>query len=101
MAVKLHDMARDAGIPCWVGSMLESGVGAGVLVDLATLDNFTYPGDLFPSRFFYRQDLTEPELVLNDDCTFTPSTVVGIPYNPVHERIEQVAKLSQTILPRR
>ena len=101
VAVKLHDMARDAGIPCWVGSMLESGVGAGVLVDLATLDNFTYPGDLFPSRFFYRQDLTEPELVLNDDCTFTPSTAVGIPYNPVHERIEQVAKLSQTILPGR
>ena len=100
VAVKLHNMARDAGIPCWVGSMLESGVGAGILIDLATLDNFTYPGDLFPSRFFYRQDLTEPELTLNDDCTFTPSMVPGTPYTPKHKRVEQAAQLSQTLLPK-
>ena len=90
-ALKLHNMAREAGIPCWVGSMLESGVGAGILVELATLDNFTYPADLFPSAFFYRQDLTDPELVLNPDCTFSPSTVSGIPYEPVRERVERVA----------
>jgi len=100
VAVKLHDMARDAGIPCWVGSMLESGVGAGVLVELATLSNFTYPGDLFPSSFFFKQDLTTPELVLNDDCTFTPSTTPGTPYKPAQERVEKAALHHQTILPR-
>jgi O-succinylbenzoate synthase len=89
VSLKLHNMARDAGIPCWVGSMLESGVGAGILVELATLDNFSYPGDLFPSSRFYQQDLTEPELFLNDDCTFTPSTVPGVPYQLVHERLER------------
>ena len=99
VALKLHDMARDAGIPCWVGSMLESGIGAGVLVELATLDNFTYPGDLFPSAFFFRQDLTEPELRLNDDCTFTPSTVPGIPYRPVAERVEAATLHHHAILP--
>lgn len=99
VAVKLHDMARDAGIPCWVGSMLESGIGAGMLVELATLSNFTYPGDLFPSSFFYRQDLTEPELVLNDDCTFTPSTVPGTPYKPVPERIQRATLYSRSITP--
>ena len=98
VAVKLHDIARDAGIPCWVGSMLESAVGAGVLVELATLNNFTYPGDLFPSSFFYRQDLTEQELALNDDCTFT-SRVAGTPYKPVLSRIEEAALHSQTVLP--
>jgi O-succinylbenzoate synthase len=99
VAVKLHNMARDAGIPCWVGSMLESGIGAGVLVELATLDNFTYPGDLFPSSFFYRQDLTETELVLNEDCTFTPSQSAGTGYQPVLERVEKAARLSQSFLP--
>ena len=99
VAVKLHDMARDAGIPCWVGSMLESGIGAGVLVELATLNNFTYPGDLFPSNFFYRQDLTETELVLNDDCTFTPSQSAGTGYQPVLDRVEKAARFSQTFLP--
>jgi O-succinylbenzoate synthase len=99
VAVKLHQMARDAGIPCWVGGMLESGIGAGISIELATLDNFTYPNDLFPSSFFYRQDLTSPETALNDDCTFTPSRVPGTSYKPVLKRVEKAAVLSQTILP--
>ena len=87
-AVRLHDRAREAGIPCWVGGMLESGIGAGASVELAGLGNFTYPNDLFPSAFFYREDLTEPGLVLNPDCTFSLSTVPGTPYLPVMERVQ-------------
>jgi O-succinylbenzoate synthase len=96
-AIRLHDMAREAGIPCWVGSMLESGVGAGTLIELATLDNFTYPGDLFPSERFYTEDLTDPPVVLNPDCTLTPSTVPDIPYQPVLARVEAGARLSKVI----
>jgi O-succinylbenzoate synthase len=97
IAVKLHDMAKDAGIPCWVGSMLESGIGEGILIELATLSNFTYPGDLFPSKFHYRQDLTEPEVILGEDCTYSPSSVPGIPYKPVEDRIRAVSLHSKTI----
>ena len=86
-AVKLHDRARDAGLPCWVGGMLESAIGAGLSIELAGLGNFTYPADLFPSSFFYRQDLTEPEMILNDDCTFDLSTVPGTPYLPIPARV--------------
>jgi O-succinylbenzoate synthase len=100
VAVKLHHMAKDAGIPCWVGSMLESGIGEGILIELATLGNFTYPGDLFPTKAHYQQDLTEPEVVLNDDCTFTPSTVPGTPYKPVDEKVKAVALHSKIILPK-
>jgi len=88
VAKALHDRARDAGVPCWVGGMLESGVGAGLSIELAGLGNFTYPADLFPSAFFYCQDLTEPEMVLNPDCTFSLSTVPGTPYRPVPSRVE-------------
>jgi O-succinylbenzoate synthase len=97
VAVKLHEMAQNAGIPCWVGSMLESGIGEGILVELATLNNFTYPGDLFPSDFHYRQDITEPAVTLNDDCTFTPSRVPGTPYKPVLERVKAAALHSKKI----
>jgi o-succinylbenzoate synthase len=90
-AKALHDRAQEAGIPCWVGGMLESGIGGGLNVELATLGNFSYPGDLFPSSFFYHQDLTDPPLVLNPDCTFSPSTVPGTPYQPVLERVEAAA----------
>jgi O-succinylbenzoate synthase len=88
IARALHDRARDAGIPCWVGGMLESGVGGGLNIELAGLENFTYAGDLFPSAFFYTQDLTEPEMVLQPGCTFALSTVPGTPYRPILERVE-------------
>ena len=97
VAIRLHDMARDAGIPCWVGSMLESGVGAGTLIEVATLGNFCYPGDLFPSERFYTQDLADPPVVINPDCTFMPSTVPDIPYVPVLSRVKAAARFSKVI----
>lgn len=59
-AREIHDVCRDAGISCWVGGMLESGVGSAICVALATLENFTYPADIFPSDRFYEHDLAEP-----------------------------------------
>ena len=50
--------------PCLGGGMLESGIGSGVNIELATLGNFTYPGDLFPSERFYVEDLTEPAVTV-------------------------------------
>ena len=71
-AIAVHDMARNAGIPVWIGGMLESALGASICVELATLDNFTYPGDLFPSSRFYRQDLADPPTELTPRNTFEP-----------------------------
>ena len=62
VAKSIHDLCRDSGIGCWVGGMLESGVGAAVCVALATLESFNYPADIFPSRRFYAEDLAEPEV---------------------------------------
>jgi O-succinylbenzoate synthase len=96
-SLTLHNMARDAGIPCWVGSMLESAVGVGVLIELATLPNFTYPNDIFPAGRFYVQPLTVPQTTLNEDCTFSPSVVPGIPYEPDPSRLESVTRF-KTVL---
>jgi O-succinylbenzoate synthase len=71
-AVAIHDMCRRAGIPCWVGGMLESAVGARLCVALAMLDNFTYPADIFPSKRFYADDLGRPELELVPGPDGTP-----------------------------
>ena len=60
VAKSIHDLCRDAGIGCWVGGMLESGVGAAICLALATLENFTYPADIFPASRFYAEDLAEP-----------------------------------------
>lgn len=64
IAVKVHNVCQAAGIPCWVGGMLESAVGASHCVALAMLPNFTYPADIFPSSRFYHQDLADTPLEL-------------------------------------
>ena len=52
--------------------MLESAVGAAICVELATLENFTYPGDLFPSSRFYTRDLADPPLEFSSGNVFRP-----------------------------
>lgn len=65
-AVAIHDICQQAGIPCWVGGMLESAIGSGQCAALAMLDNFTYPADIFPSERFYAEDLADPPLQLTE-----------------------------------
>jgi o-succinylbenzoate synthase len=73
-ALAIHHACRAAGIPCWVGGMLESAVGANLCIALAMLDNFTYPADIFPSSRFYHEDLGEPAV----DLVRLPSGEPGV-----------------------
>ena len=66
-------MARDAGIPVW--NRRDAGELGGrrrPAFELATLDNVTYPGDLFPSSRFYTRDLAAPPLEYDAPHTFRP-----------------------------
>jgi O-succinylbenzoate synthase len=81
-AVAIHDLCRRHGIPCWVGGMLESAVGAAHCIALATLPGFTYPADIFPSRRFYRHDLGEPEIELSSPGHISVRNVPGIGVQP-------------------
>ena len=72
-ALAIHDQCQAADIPCWIGGMLESAVGASFCVALAMLENFTYPGDLFPSSRFYHQDLADAPLELEPLPDGTPA----------------------------
>jgi O-succinylbenzoate synthase len=69
-------------IPCWVGGMLESAIGGAICAELATLPNFTYPGDIFPSSYFYTNDLGKPEIVLSGRGEVPTSRVPGIAQAP-------------------
>ena len=93
----VHDLCHDAGVPVWVGGMLESALGGALCVEVATLPNFTYPGDLFPSSRFYTQDLSTPSMELTDNLTFQPLTD-GLP-QPDPNRLATQTVRSKTILP--
>jgi O-succinylbenzoate synthase len=93
-ALAIHNLCREAGVPCWVGGMLESAVGASICIALATLDNFTYPADIFPSSRFYADDLGEPAITLTKSAAGVPQAVAssepGIGATPNLERLERL-----------
>ena len=88
-AVAIHDLCRDAGVPCWIGGMLESAVGASHCLALATLPNVKYPSDVFPTDRFYTTDLAEPSMVLSGPSLMTPHDVPGVGAEPHPERLRE------------
>ena len=86
-AVAVHNVCQDAGIPCWVGGMLESSVGAHHCLALATLPNFKYPSDIFPTERFYSQDLSDPPVLLSSPSVITAPDKPGCGAEPNAERL--------------
>ena len=65
-AVDRHPRLLPAhGIPVWCGGMLESGVGRAHNVALASLPNFTLPGDMSPSARYWERDIVMPEWTMD------------------------------------
>jgi O-succinylbenzoate synthase len=96
-AIAIHDTCAARNIPCWVGGMLESALGQGFSLALATLPNFQYPADIFPSRRFYAADLAEPEIVLSGPSQVTAPDRPGVGYRPHPERLRRQTLHEATI----
>lgn len=88
-ALAIHDLCQGAGVPCWVGGMLESAVGQAANLAMATLPNIKYPSDIFPTSRFYREDLAEPNIELSGPAEMTISATAGIGAEPHPVRLER------------
>lgn len=86
---RIHDLAVGAGVPLWVGGMLETGIGRAANVALASLPGFTLPGDTSASERYFAQDLTEPFVVAADGTMAVPSGP-GIGVEPIAEVLNAV-----------
>jgi len=87
-SIKLHDLCQAHGIPVWHGGMLESGIGRAHNIHLASLPNFTLPGDIAASKRYYVPDLIEPGIEVSPDGTIPVPTGPGIGVNIVEERVQ-------------
>ena len=63
----IHDLCQRNGVPVWCGGMLESGIGRAHNVALASLPNFTLPGDLSPSGRYWARDIVKPEWTMDSE----------------------------------
>lgn len=77
-AKNIHDLCRQHGIPVWCGGMLEAGVGRAHNIALASMDNFTIPGDTSASSRYWAEDLVEPEIALSAPGIITVPDHPGI-----------------------
>lgn len=74
----IHDTCAAFDVPVWCGGMLESGIGRAHNIHLATLANFTKPGDTSSaSRYFARDITNEPLEALNGEMP-VPANGPGI-----------------------
>ncbi len=86
-ALRIHEVAREAGVPLWVGGMLETGVGRAANVALASLPGFTLPGDTSASERYFERDLTEA-FVVEADGTMAVPQGPGLGVTPLPDRLE-------------
>jgi len=87
---QIHDLCAERGVPVWCGGMLETNVGRAANVALATLANFTLPGDISASARYYREDIAEPSFLLNDDSTLSVPAGPGLGVRIISERLAAV-----------
>lgn len=87
-SIHLHDLCAARGIPVWHGGMLESGIGRAHNIHLASLPNFSLPGDIAASRRYFAPDLIEPGIDVSPNGTVEVPTGPGIGVNVDWARID-------------
>jgi len=94
-SILIHNYCASKNIPVWHGGMLESGIGRAGNVALASLQNFTLPGDISASKRYYKNDIVVPEFVVNQDGTMDVPTKPGIGVEVNREMLDRVTVRKQ------
>jgi O-succinylbenzoate synthase len=94
-ALAVYEICREQGIPVWVGTMPELGIGQAQGIALATLSHCTFPTDVEPSLRWFRDDIISPMLELKDGC-LSPSAAPGLGFEVDEGKLRKYAVASQT-----
>ena len=99
-SIAIHDLCQKNDIPVWCGGMLESGIGRGYNVALASLPNFRLPGDISPSDRYWARDIVEPEWTMDSDGFVTvPRDRPGIGATVNVDLVDNLTQRHETIGP--
>lgn len=93
----VHDVCARHAVPVWHGGMLESGIGRAANIHLATLPNFTLPGDIAASRRYYVPDLVEPPIEVSRRGTISVPERPGLGVEIDLSRVARATVASDTL----
>ncbi len=87
-AQALHSFCYGAGVPLWVGGMLETGVGRAANLIIAGLPGVTLPSDISATNRYYDPDIIDEVFTLNaEDSTVNVPTGSGLGVTVNRERL--------------
>lgn len=72
-ALRIMDFCHEHGLPAWMGTMPELGVGSAQALVLATHPACQFPTDVEPSSRWYVGDVLSPALTLSESHLVAPS----------------------------
>jgi len=96
-ARRVHDVAQAAGIPVWCGGMLESGIGRAHNIALATLPNFTLPGDVSASKRYWARDIIQPPVEVTPQGTIAVRDEPGFGYELDREFLDSITLRQESV----
>ncbi len=97
-SLQIHNYCREHGIPVWCGGMLESGIGRAHNVALASLPNFTLPGDISPSARYWAEDIVEPEWTMENGFVAVPNDIPGLGVKVRRSLVEKLTHRAEEFL---
>jgi O-succinylbenzoate synthase len=94
----IHDLCQKNNIPVWCGGMLESGIGRAHNVALASLSNFSLPGDVSPSARYWTRDIVSPEWTMDSEgFVRVPLDKPGLGVEIDRERIDHLCVRKEVV----
>jgi len=88
-AIRVHNVAAERSVPVWCGGMLETGIGRSHNIALASLPNFTLPGDISASQRYWVEDIIEPEVTVSAQGEIAVPETPGRGFTVRLDRIER------------
>lgn len=95
----IHEVCAAFDVPVWCGGMLESGIGRAHNTHLATLPNFSKPGDISSASRYFRRDLINEVLETVDGRMPVPMNGPGIGVTLDAGYVESVSSRKQIFKP--
>ncbi|MED4401305.1 o-succinylbenzoate synthase [Metabacillus fastidiosus] len=88
-AKKIHDICMEHQIPVWCGGMIETGISRAHNIALASLGNFTIPGDISSSSKYWYEDVLMQQIKVEHGKIKVPDGI-GMGYEVNREIIKKL-----------
>lgn len=97
-ALLMLQMARAAGLQCWVGTMPELGIASAQALHLAMHEGFTFPTDIEASSRWYVDDIVAPTIKIDRRGFIEVPRGVGTGFKVSREKIARYTTASEKVV---